>query len=292
MGVAEHGLRAPAKINWTLRVVGRRPDGYHELESLVAPVSLFDELELIDRDDGRVTIACDVPGVPTDERNLVCKAALALRHAAGISQGVSCRLLKRIPSGAGLGGGSSDAAATLLGLNRMWCLNWPLERLLEVGARVGSDVCLFLPGGPVMMTGRGEHVRPAAGWSGWVVLLLPGYEVSTPAVYGAFASSGGDGASGSSEPVAQGCDAREWMNRTFNMLEPPAIRVCPPLGELMARAAELADRTVRMSGSGSTVYTAFDTQPEAETFAMRVSNQLGVRTEVVRPLERQAVWCE
>lgn len=277
-------LRAPAKINWTLRVVGRRPDGYHEIESLVAPVSLFDDLELVRRDDGAVKLTCDAEGVPTDGRNLVVKAALALRDAAGVSAGVSCRLTKRIPSGAGLGGGSSDAASTLLGLNRLWGLNWPVERLMPPGAAVGSDVCLFLPGGPVLMTGRGERVRRAVGWPGWVVLLLPGVEVSTAAVYAAYRAEDVGAEIRSSEPNGDGCSARDWMERTFNMLEAPAMRVCPLLADIAMKAAALAERTVRMSGSGSTLYTAFDTEAEAESFVGRVGKHLETRAVVVRPL--------
>src|SRR5690606_25007264 len=156
MGVTQSSqvVRSPAKLNWTLRVLGPRPDGFHELESLVSAVSLHDELSFSSRPEG-AGITCDDPSVPTGSDNLITRAATALAQASGVSHGFTCRLTKRIPLGGGLGGGSSNAAATLRALNGFWGLNWPVERLMPVAASVGSDVAFFLHGGTAMMRGRG-----------------------------------------------------------------------------------------------------------------------------------------
>lgn len=315
-------VRAPAKINWTLRILGKRPDGFHELESLVSPVSLFDELLFSPREEPGVALACDAPDVPVDDRNLIVRAGRLLAHAAEIRQGAHCRLTKRIPVGGGLGGGSSNAASTLLALNRLWKLDWPIDRLAGLAAELGSDVPLFLCGGPAIMRGRGERIEPAnLPWQGWVVLVCPRVPVSTAEVYKAWrpadvagrqvhdarewdaqggaascpsetADSPADArsASGAPESLELNClmaapsDAVEWMERTFNMLERPAMEVCPVLNDLMNQLTPLAGRPVRVSGSGSTLFTAFDEVSEARHFAEAVSCRIGLGAILVRPI--------
>lgn len=296
-------VRAPAKINWTLRVLGRRSDGYHDIESLVSPVSLYDDLSFSAAGEAGVRLFCDVPDVPVDENNLIIRAARRLAEVSRVSGGVECRLTKRIPVGGGLGGGSSNAASTLTALNRLWRLDWPVWRLAEVAAELGSDVPLFLHGGAVIMTGRGERIRPARlGWQGWVVLVFPGIPVSTAAVYKAWRPAGerssgpasGAGHPGESEPGVLSPEqfaktpsgAVQWMEWTFNMLEEPALEVCPVLGELVRRLTAMASRPVRVSGSGSTLFTAFDSRDEAERMVDMVARELGLRAGVVRPIVR------
>jgi 4-diphosphocytidyl-2-C-methyl-D-erythritol kinase len=272
---------SPAKINWTLQVVGKRPDGFHEIASLVSVVTLYDQLSFSEAAEPGITLTCSDPGVPTDENNLICRAARLMAQAAGRELRVSCRLDKRIPVGGGLGGGSGNAASTLLALNRRWGLGWPVEKLAELAARLGSDVSLFLRGGSAVMTGRGEQVRPVRlGWSGWIVLLMPGLHVSTPAVYRAWRPQAGKCPPVEPRPAEK---AVEWMHATFNMLEAPAIAVCPQLGDLQRQAASLAGRPVRISGSGSTMFTAFDSPGEAEGGATLLNRELGIRAEVVQP---------
>lgn len=287
-GVADECKRpirvlSPAKINWTLRVVGRRPDGFHEISSLVTPVTLYDELEVHEHAECGVVIECDMPGVPTGERNLVHRAVELLASRVQRPLRVRCRLTKRIPVGGGLGGGSSNAAAALMALNQQWELRWPQARLAELAAELGSDVPLFLAGGSVVMTGRGEQVQPTQlAWHGWIVLLMPGFSVATGAVYQAWRQ----GEKQEDRPVEPppASSTVQWLNGTFNMLEAPAIEVCPELGRIQQRTAKLAGRPVRISGSGSTLFTAFDTYEEASTYARVAAESLGIRTEVVQPV--------
>src|SRR5215470_326371 len=149
---------APAKVNLTLQVIGRRVDGYHELVSWVAPLDLCDEL-IIDASAGEgVALSCDSPGLESGRSNLVVRAAEALAREAGVEPRLRIQLRKRIPIAAGLGGGSSDAAATIVALNRLWRLGWSRDRLAEIGAEIGSDVALFVIGMPCVIRGRGERV--------------------------------------------------------------------------------------------------------------------------------------
>jgi 4-diphosphocytidyl-2C-methyl-D-erythritol kinase len=306
---------SPAKINWTLRVLGRRADGYHEIESLVSPVSLYDELSFSGSRRPGIRLTCDTPGVPLDKSNLIVRAARLLAEAAQVDSGVECWLVKRIPIGGGLGGGSSNAASTLLALSRLWNLNWSTDRLAALGAQLGSDVPLFLHAGPIIMRGRGERVEPVRlGWRGWVVLVFPTVSVSTADVYKTWRPEGatGDGRQGGRDPhpperrqdahppeggrgarppqverfATAPAGAVQWMEWTFNMLEAPAMEVCPVLKQYADRLRALAGRPVRVSGSGSTLFTAFDDRGEAERFAGRVTSELGLEAGVVRPIAR------
>lgn len=164
-------LQAPAKINLTLEVLGKRDDGYHEIRSVVQAISLCDELDF--RLGDGVEFVSDSPGWIA-EQSLVSKAVSLLQDAAGCSQGVRVKVKKRIPLMSGLGGDSSDAAATLRGLNELWGLGLPREELLGIAARLGSDVPLFLYGGTVLIEGRGERVTPLPSLAhAWVVLAVP-----------------------------------------------------------------------------------------------------------------------
>ena len=172
-----------AKINWTLEVRGRRPDGYHELRTILQTVDLADTLTFSLLESG-TTIECEHPEVPTDERNLVWKAAQLLRERTGKTGGVRIRIAKRIPTAAGLGGGSSNAAVTLLALIQLWNLDIPWTELVEIAGRIGADVPFFLIGGTCLGVGRGDEVYPLAGIEARHLLLLnPGILVPTREVY-------------------------------------------------------------------------------------------------------------
>jgi 4-diphosphocytidyl-2-C-methyl-D-erythritol kinase len=150
---------APAKLNLFLHILGRRPNGYHELQTCFQFVDLCDEIEIEVRDDGRISRAAEIPGVP-EEADLCIRAARTLQQAAGTRQGADIRLLKRIPIGGGLGGGSSDAATCLVALNQMWDLDWPVEKLAALGLKLGADVPVFVHGRAAWAEGVGEVLTP------------------------------------------------------------------------------------------------------------------------------------
>jgi 4-diphosphocytidyl-2-C-methyl-D-erythritol kinase len=187
--MADLTVWAPAKVNLHLEVLGLRQDGFHELAMVMQSIDLVDVLRLSPTADGAITLSCDDPGLPVDGGNLIVKAASLLRSRAGLPElGVRMHLQKRIPVGAGLAGGSSDGAAALVGLNSLWGLGLSEQDLLELAARLGSDVPFCLAGGTQLCFGRGERLEPqdAAGAVGLAVLLLkhPQVSVSTPWAYG------------------------------------------------------------------------------------------------------------
>jgi 4-diphosphocytidyl-2-C-methyl-D-erythritol kinase len=175
-------LSAAAKVNLSLEVLGRRADGYHEIATVMQAIDLADRLVLEEADD--LELRTTARGIPADSANLALRAAQALRDAAAIDRGVRIRLDKRIPVAAGLGGGSTDAAAVLVGLNRLWRLRWPLERLEGVAVTLGMDVPFFLRGGTALGTGRGERLRSVVGPGLALVLVNPGMGASTAETYG------------------------------------------------------------------------------------------------------------
>jgi len=177
--------QAHAKVNLTLHITGRRPDGYHTLESVMQTVTLADRL-VFTRADAGLTLACDDPSLPTGPDNLVVRAAQALRHHVGRPElAAHIALEKRIPAGAGLGGGSSDAAATLLGLGELWGLGLEPADLVPVAAGLGSDVPYFLYGGIAVVRGAGEQVEPVPMVPPWLHLVIarPDFPISTAQVY-------------------------------------------------------------------------------------------------------------
>lgn len=176
---------AYAKLNLTLDVLGLRPDGYHDLQSIMQTVSLHDDIEIDIGTGGMWRLVCDTPGIPTDGRNLAWKAAQAFFQKTGIvSDGLTIRMRKRIPSQAGMGGGSSDAAAVLRGLNRHYGFPLTQQELADLGATVGSDVPFCVVGGTVMCEGRGELLRPLKPLGDCVIVICkPAFSMSTPVLY-------------------------------------------------------------------------------------------------------------
>ena len=231
-------VEAHAKINWTLEVVGVRPDGYHDLRSIVLPIPLHDSVMIEEAED----IVCEMPGMDVpQEKNLAYRAAIALKEAAGAARGARIAIEKRIPTGAGLGGGSADAAAVLNGLNRLWGLHLSETELCSVAARVGSDVPALTLGGPVLMEGRGERVSRLSPRQADllpdiddVVVFTPDIFASTPAVYREF------------RETDRGLGP--------NDLQPAAIRLYSGIGEAIRQLERQGLKRVTMSGSGSAVY--------------------------------------
>jgi 4-diphosphocytidyl-2-C-methyl-D-erythritol kinase len=181
-------IKAPAKVNTILKIVGRRANGYHDLAMVMEKLSLCDELEF-ELTDGAIELTQDGQSDAGMEaqKNLAWRAAAALKEAAGVKQGVHIHLNKRIPVAAGLGGGSSNAAAALKGCNEVWGLNWSKDQLAQVGAKLGADVPFFIYDGPALVEGVGDRVRPLQKLPTLFILLInPGFAVSTPWAYGAW----------------------------------------------------------------------------------------------------------
>src|SRR5215475_12635806 len=175
---------APAKVNLFLEVLGKRPDGYHEIATLLVAVSLYDTLEFKEDPSGAVRLRCDVPELTTGPDNLVLKAAALLRQRTGCARGADVRLTKRVPLAAGLAGGSTDAAAALEGLNRLWRLGLSRDELARLGGELGSDVPFFFHTPVAWCTGRGEIVTPLAlGRPLDLVIAKPAVGLSTAEVY-------------------------------------------------------------------------------------------------------------
>lgn len=284
-------LRAPAKLNLYLRVVGKRPDGYHELETLFERIDLADELTFEPEPHG-LRLTCDDPALPCDETNLVLQAARLLQRQSGVQQQGACiHLTKRIPVAAGLGGGSSDAAATLLGLNALWQLGWDRARLMELAAQVGSDAPFFLLEGPwAIGRGRGEVLEPVPTAASLLhVVVVPEERLSTREVFEGSGVKGFDlTASRPSRSIVEHAlrngSLGELASGLWNDLEPEAIRRCPVIARIQARVGALTRGGVLMSGSGSAVFGLCRDEVHAQAIAttLRTECPSTWRVEVVR----------
>lgn len=245
--------RAPAKINLYLRIIGKRPDGFHQLETVMQTLDLADQLILSERQAG-ITLECDEPRLSNGPDNLAYRAAALLAiHAP--KRGVHISLKKRVPWQAGLGGGSSDAAAVLRGLNRLWQLHLPPVELAELAAKLGSDVPFFLAGGLALATGRGEAITALEPCTvHHVALVIPPFGLSTPAVYRAYQSQTGKIA-GWPELVRalRGEEYQQIQNLLHNDLEQPAFLLRPDLAEVKQQIVN-AGYPVLLSGSGSSLF--------------------------------------
>ena len=175
-------LPAPAKLNLMLHILGRRPDGYHELQTIFQFLDYGDELSFALREDGEVRLQTEIEGVPHDS-NLIVKAARALKEHSGCKRGVDIWLKKVLPMGGGIGGGSSDAATTLLGLNHLWELGWDEDRLAALGLKLGADVPVFVRGHAAFAEGVGEILTPVTPEEPWYVVLVPQVSVSTAEIF-------------------------------------------------------------------------------------------------------------
>ena len=277
--VENRPLQSPAKINLLLRVGPRREDGFHSLLSWFSTVGLADVLELELAPAGVIRLTCDHPQVPCDERNLVIKAARLLAGHCGTDLGMRAHLQKRIPMGGGLGGGSSNAAAALTGLTRLWNCQAAPDVLDNLAAQLGSDVPFFLHPPSAICRGRGEIITPAPPPTPQAVLLiLPAIAMPTPAVYSQFdeMAMGTDLQSAHLPPA--GLAAMELLPWLVNDLEPPAFALSPELGYLRDRCQAALQRPVRMSGSGSTLFTLYDEAEEADQAGQILHRQFNVST--------------
>ena len=269
-------IRANAKINWTLDTVGVRADGYHLLDMLMQSISLHDTLTMEPAED--VTFSADgATRVPQDEGNLALRAALALCRHTGTERGATIHLHKRIPSGAGLGGGSADAAAVLHGLNALWELNLPMETLRQIGLTLGADVPFCLMGGLAHVRGIGEVIEPLPCPRIYhLVIIQPCRGLSTPQVFRAL---DGMDISASRPNTPQALSALTGGNLALladslgNTLQPVAISMRPQIRQAITTLREHGARAAQMTGSGSAVFGVFATAAAARTAFVALSRR-------------------
>jgi 4-diphosphocytidyl-2-C-methyl-D-erythritol kinase len=255
-------LRAHAKINLNLAVLGARPDGYHELRTVFQSLALHDTLRFV-RAEGHLSLACTTPGVPLNERNFVWQAARLVWEAAGRSGEPAGHvyLTKRIPVQGGLGGGSADAAAALVGWDRLWDAHLRPARLRELALRLGADVPFFLCAGTALGLNRGDQVQPLADAAQrWVVLVMPTFGVSTPQAFRWWDEDRGIVAA---PAPADARPATAERPAVFNDLEPPVSRRHPLLSDIRERLLRAGASAATMTGSGSTMFGLFETERQA-----------------------------
>ncbi|MDH4099172.1 MAG: 4-(cytidine 5'-diphospho)-2-C-methyl-D-erythritol kinase [Nitrospirota bacterium] len=264
-------VQAPAKINLFLHVTGKREDGYHELFTFFQMVGVYDEVAVA-KTAGDIRLHCDLPGVPETE-NIVYRAAKLLREACNVGDGAVITLRKSIPMAAGLGGGSSDAAAAMVALNRLWGLGLDRDELAALGIRLGSDVPFFFGGPAALGKGRGEILEPFPPLEGWVLLVNPGFAVSTAWVYGnikkltslpdntklpSFLKKG---------LTAGNLCIEEVRGYLHNSLEEVTELNYPEVKEIKNRLLDNGASAALMSGSGPTVFGLFHLEEDARKAA-------------------------
>lgn len=254
-------VKAPAKINLTLDVLARRPDGYHEIEMVMTTIDLADRLTITALEEDRIVLDCTVSYLPLDERNHVYQAARLIKDEFGIKQGVHIHIDKQIPIAAGLAGGSSDAAATIRGLNRLWNLDMSMEKMADLGSRIGSDVSFCVYGGTALARGRGEKIEKLPSPPPcWVILAKPPIGVSTAEVYGALRV----------DELTDGCRSERMIEAVYkqdfpgicralgNHLESVTLTMHPQVLQIKERMLRFGADGVLMSGSGPTVFALTD----------------------------------
>jgi 4-diphosphocytidyl-2-C-methyl-D-erythritol kinase len=263
---------APAKLNLFLHVVGRRADGYHLLQTVFRLIDLADAIEFAPRADGEIRLAAATPGVPEDA-DLTVRAARLLQETAAVRAGVTIRVAKRIPIGGGLGGGSSDAATTLIALDELWGTGLARADLAALAVRLGADVPFFLLGRNAFAEGIGEVLTPLDLDPAWYVVITPQVAVSTEEIFGS--------------PELTRATKPLTMQAFFaglgrNDLEPAVCRRFPQVARALAWLKDHGD--ARLSGSGSSVFAAYPTETEARAVVARIPGEW--RGVAVRGLDR------
>jgi len=275
--------KSPCKVNLILNILGKRADGFHELETVMHPVNLFDEMDF-ERVASGFHLTCSDPTLPTDSSNLVHRAAMLFFQKTGIQDGVRIHLEKKIPLAAGLGGGSGNAATTLLGLNELFSKPLAEKTLHEIAASLGSDIPFFLQTKPGLGTGRGEKIQsldffPAMNGAAFV-LIHPGFGISTPWAYQNLARfpSALNGTPGRAQKLVsllRTADLRTAGREFYNSLEAPALDKYPLLTLFQNFLRENGAAVALMSGSGSTTFALTENFPAAEKLAGKFKAKFG-----------------
>jgi 4-diphosphocytidyl-2-C-methyl-D-erythritol kinase len=274
---------SPCKVNLLLNILGKRADGFHELETVMHPVAVFDRLSFEHGGRG-IQLTCSEPSLPTDSRNLVHRAAAMFLEAASTTEGVRVHLEKKIPLAAGLGGGSGNAATTLLGLNELFGNPLPLDRLQAIAASLGSDVPFFLQTGPALATGRGERIQaldPFPALRGAAFLLVhPGFGIATAWAYQQLArfSTALNGTPGQAQKLIsqlQTADLDTAGSGFYNSLEAPALEKFPLLALFQEFLRANGAAATLMSGSGSTTFAVVRDLGGAQSLAEKFKSKFG-----------------
>lgn len=259
-------IKAYAKINWYLYVKGKRPDGYHDLDMIMQHIDLHDDLYIDILSDNELRLGItgsDALSISDD--NLIIKAARLLQTRSGTTQGADIKLEKRIPIGAGLGGGSADAAAVLTGLNRLWGLNYPLHHLQQIGLQIGADVPYCLESGPAIVRGIGEQVHKVDFQQEvWLILLKPEASLSTKDVFAGYRHAGPAVSRLNDAAAAIASGRWDLLNQVgVNSLQAPAAGMLPEISRLIETLKNNGALFAQMSGSGSAVFGVFNTKADA-----------------------------
>ncbi len=275
--------KSPCKVNLILNILGKRADGFHELETVMQPVNVCDEMTF-ERGGGGIRLLCSHPELPCDSKNLVHRAATSFLAAAKISDGVKIHLQKNLPLAGGIGGGSANAAVTFSALNELFGRPLPLEKLHELAAALGSDVPFFLHGQPALATGRGEKIRLLENFPalrGRAILLAhPGFGIATPWSYQNLARfpAALDGQKGRAEKLIALLQTNNWpavADGFYNSLEAPAFDKFPVLQLYQEFLRAHGAHVSLMSGSGSTTFAICETLAAAENLAEKFKSQFG-----------------
>jgi 4-diphosphocytidyl-2-C-methyl-D-erythritol kinase len=262
MSQARLTLPAPAKLNLMLHITGRRADGYHELQTLFQFLDYGDELSFALRDDGEVRLQTEIADVPHDS-NLIVRAARALKEASGSPFGVDIWLKKILPMGGGIGGGSSDAATTLLGLNHLWQLGWDEDRLAGLGLKLGADVPVFVRGHAAFAEGIGEILTPVTPEEPWYLVLVPQVSVSTAEIFSDPLLTR-DTPPIKVRPVPKGNSRNDCL--------PVVTRRYPEVGNALNLLGKFTE--AKLTGTGSCVFGAFPSKAEADKVSALLTETL------------------
>jgi 4-diphosphocytidyl-2-C-methyl-D-erythritol kinase len=274
-------LPAFAKINWGLHIFSKRADGYHEIDTVLQTVSLHDTIAFETTENSDICLWCDDRSLPCNENNLVWRAAAALRERLSVSSGVKIRLEKRIPSEAGLGGGSSDAAATLTALASMWEIDRSADEFVRIAEALGSDVPFFLYGGTARATGRGDVIEPLAdARETHLVIVKPNASISTASAYNALNSAALT--SSEAKPILFRSQSSKFsdsfdLNALQNDFETTVFQLEPEIERAKNALLKSGAPAALLSGSGSAVFGIFENQNAQERAIQAIELETGWR---------------
>lgn len=279
-------LNSYAKLNLFLEVLNKRKDTYHNISTLFERIGLHDTVILKPRRDKKITLACNSPDIPCDESNLAYRGAKLLQDTFKINQGVDIKLIKRIPAGAGLGGGSSNAASALSGLNKLWKLNLNQNALARLAKKIGCDVPFFIYDTPFALgKARGDRIKPLKALSKvrlWHILVVPKIKALTPLMYKKWDSLMAEGRAGLTRPkynvnilisALRENDPSLMGEALFNSLEQVTLKLYPKILRIKRKLLHLAVKSILMSGSGPAVFGVVSSRKEAELLGRQLKEE-------------------